>query len=62
MNTEALKARLQEIASKDVCDPDIYDDMDGGGNSHVEVHRIGYDDGQIELARELLAEFFGEGA
>lgn len=57
----ALRARLQEIANKSVCDPAVYDDMDGGGNSHVEVHRIGYDDGQIELARELLAEFFSEG-
>lgn len=57
---EEIKVRLQELAGKDTCDPEVYDDMDGGGNSPVEIYAIGESDGRIYLARELLAEFFGE--
>lgn len=57
---ERIKARLRELAADDTCDPEIYDDMDGGGNSPREIHEIGVSDGRIILAQELLEEFFSE--
>jgi hypothetical protein len=65
-NLEALKAKLEKLAKEET----IYDAMEASGfdgsvtvNDYAggnmdDAHQRGLDDGRVDLAREILKEFF----
>lgn len=61
VNIEAIRTKLREIAAKTACcdDPE-FNAYDYSGGNYDDAHETGMSDGEILLARELYAEFFGE--
>ena len=57
MNLEEIEQKIEEISKrKRSCDDNDFDTMDDGGGSFEHAYSVGFEDGYITMAQELLAE------
>lgn len=59
MNLENLKSKLEKLAKKETLGDNNCNAYEASGGNYDDAYGLGFDDGEVSLAREILKELNG---